>query len=328
MVNFTIYAGGYSPFIVSCLFDTQTASLTYLDTIATSPNPSWLAPHPTNANIIYATNENAVGALQSYATSPGGGLTLLDEVSSGGNGPAFCWPLTTRQYGSGNGEIIPKIIPTTPDGAKFDDSTSVLLTFPPPSGGGQEVFVPDLGGDKIWRIGQTGAPGHFSIHGLIPHPQGSGPRHMAVLNDSIYVLHETADLLIKEDVPSYPNGTFTLLASVTTLPDDLPGDSKYAAAELIIPPASPAFPDAYIYASNRNIGTVPDARGDSIAIFEPGLALVNQVFTGPRRACVVIGDQGGLDRYQLPRGNESTRGLFNGLSVDAIANQPHTISQP
>ncbi|KAJ7652425.1 putative isomerase YbhE [Mycena polygramma] len=306
MVNFTIYPGGYSSFNVSYLFDTQTASLTYLDTIATSANPSWLIPHPTNANVIYATNENAVGALQSYATSPGGGLTLLDEVSSGGNGSAFCWPLTTGQvaimnYGSGNGEIIP----TSAGGAKFDDSTSVP-TFPPPSGGvsnphmayeyGQEVFVPDLGGDKTWRIGQTGAPGNLSIHGLIPHPQGSGPRHMAVLNDSIYVLHETANLLTKEDVPSYPNGTSTLLASVTTLPDDLPAGSKYAAAELIIPPASPAFPDAYIYASNRNIGTVPEARGDSIAIFEPGLALVNQVFTGLvqiRGMVLGVGEEGG-----------------------------------
>jgi hypothetical protein len=35
--------------------------------------------------------------LQSYATSPGGGLTPLDEVSSGGNGPAFCTPLSTGQ---------------------------------------------------------------------------------------------------------------------------------------------------------------------------------------------------------------------------------------
>ncbi|KAJ7635685.1 Lactonase, 7-bladed beta-propeller-domain-containing protein, partial [Mycena polygramma] len=292
MVKFTIYTGGYTSFIVSYLFDTQTASLTYLNTISTSANPSWLAPHPTNPSIIYATNENAVGALQSYATAPGGGLTLLDEVSSGGNGPAFCWPLSTGQvaimnYGSGNGEIIP----TTAGGKKFDNSTSVLLTFPPPPGGvsnphmayqyGKEVFVPDLGGDKLWRIGQTGAPGNFSIHGLIPHPKGSGPRHMAVLDNSIYVLHETANLLTKQAVPSYPNGTSPFLASVTTLPNDLLANSTYAAAELIIPPVSPVYPQPYLYASNRNIGTVPDPRGDSIAIFEPGrLAHVAQVFTG------------------------------------------------
>jgi hypothetical protein len=121
---------------------------------------------------------NEVGplaALQSYATSPDGELSLLDEVSSGGNGPAYCGALSTGQvaimnaslasvvvqissltphkYGAGNGEVIP----TTYGGSKFDNSTSVLLTFLPLVGGitgmsnphmaleyRREIFVPDL----------------------------------------------------------------------------------------------------------------------------------------------------------------------------------------
>lgn len=68
-----------------------------------------------------------------------------------------------------------------------------------------EVFVTDLvrpfcslvvvalkqenqGGDKIWRIGDTGAPGDFSIHGFIEHPKGTGPRHMAILGMYLAVL--------------------------------------------------------------------------------------------------------------------------------------------
>ncbi|KAJ7336131.1 putative isomerase YbhE [Mycena albidolilacea] len=282
MVKFTIYAGGYTSFIVSYLFDTQTAALTYLNTIKTSTNPSWLTPHPTNPNVIYAVNEvGPIGALQSYATSPGGGLTLIDEASSGGNGPAFCAPLSTGQvaimnYGSGNGEIIP----TTSGGTKFDNSTSVLLNFPPPEGGasnphmalehGNEIFVPDLGGDKVWRIGQTGASGNFSIHGFIPHPKGSGPRHAAILDDSLYVLHETANLITKQPIPSFPNGTAPFVANASTVPSDVPANTTFAAAELLLPPPSAAYPYPYLYASNRNIGTVPDPRGDSIAIFDPG----------------------------------------------------------
>ncbi|KAJ7853794.1 putative isomerase YbhE [Mycena olivaceomarginata] len=292
MVKFTIYAGGYTSFIVSYLFDTQTAALTYLNTIETSANPSWLTPHPTNPNVIYAVNEvGPIGALQSYATSPGGGLTFIDEASSGGNGPAFCAPLSTGQvaimnYGSGNGEIIP----TTNGGTKFDNSTSVLLNFPPPEGGvsnphmalehGNEIFVPDLGGDKVWRIGQTGAPGNFSIHGFIPHPKGSGPRHAAILDDSLYVLHETANLITKQPIPSFPNGTAPFVANASTVPSDVPANTTFAAAELLLPPPSAAYPYPYLYASNRNIGTVPDPRGDSIAIFDPALGLVTQVFTG------------------------------------------------
>ncbi|KAF8180740.1 hypothetical protein K438DRAFT_1841725 [Mycena galopus ATCC 62051] len=106
MVKFTIYTGGYTTFIVSYLFDTQSASLTYLDTILTTPNCSWITPHLTNPNLIYR------------------------------NGPAFCAPLTTGQvafmnYASGNGEIIP----TVNGGTKFDNSKTGLETFPPALGG-------------------------------------------------------------------------------------------------------------------------------------------------------------------------------------------------
>ncbi|KAF8160257.1 Lactonase, 7-bladed beta-propeller-domain-containing protein [Mycena galopus ATCC 62051] len=293
MVKFTIYTGGYTTFIVSYLFDTQSASLTYLDTIPTTPNCSWITPHLTNPNLIYAVNEVApLGALQVYETTPGGGLILLDEVTSGGDGPAFCAPLTTGQvaimnYGSGNGEIIP----TVNGGTKFDNSTTVLVTFPPPPGGmsnphmayehGNEVFVPDLGGDKVWRIGQTGPPGKFSIHGLVTQPLGSGPRHMRVLDNIMYVLHETANLLTMQEIPPYPNGTSPFIADATTVPADVPPGGDYAAAELLLSTSTAAYPKPYLYASNRNIGGTPDPRGDSVAIFDPaGLRLVNQVFTG------------------------------------------------
>ncbi|KAJ7132706.1 Lactonase, 7-bladed beta-propeller-domain-containing protein [Mycena filopes] len=293
MVKFTIYTGGYTSFIVSYLFDTQTSALTYLATIPTTANPSWLTPHLTNPNIIYAVNElGPVGALQSYATSPAGGLTFLNEVSSGGNGPAFCAPLSTGQvaimnYGSGNGEIIP----TTSNGTGFDNSTSVLVSFPPPQGGvsnphmaweyKNEIFVPDLGGDKLWRIGQTGAPGNFSIHGFVAQPKGTGPRHMAILDDNIYVIHETANLITKQAVPSFPNGTSPFLANTSSLPADRPANTTFAAAELILRAPSPAFPNPYLYVSNRNIGATPDPRGDSIGIFEPAqLGTVAQVYTG------------------------------------------------
>ncbi|KAF8212954.1 hypothetical protein K438DRAFT_1957540 [Mycena galopus ATCC 62051] len=78
------------------------------------------------------------------------------QSPSGGNGLAFCAPLSTGQvtimnYGSGNGKIIPG---TVNGETKFDNTTTVLVTFPPPFNGtsnthmvyehGNEVFVPDL----------------------------------------------------------------------------------------------------------------------------------------------------------------------------------------
>ncbi|KAJ7225180.1 putative isomerase YbhE [Mycena rebaudengoi] len=296
MVKFTLYTGGYTSFVVSYLFDTQMASLTYLNTIPTSQNLSWLTQHPHNPNLIYAVNEvGPLGALQSYATSADGGLSLLDEVSSGGNGPAFCGALSTGQvaimnYGAGSGEVIP----TTYGGSKFDNSTSVLLTFPPPVGGitgmsnphmaleyGREVFVPDLGGSKIWRIGRTGTPGNFSIHGQIEQPLGSGPRHMAILDNFIYLLHERSNTATKQAVPPYPNGTSPILFNVSTLPADRPADAIFAAAEILLPQPTRRFPRSYVYASNRFVTGTQDPRGDTISIFDPqDLRLVRQVYTG------------------------------------------------
>ncbi|KAJ7636470.1 putative isomerase YbhE [Roridomyces roridus] len=293
MVKFTIFAGGYSSFIVSYLFDTQTSELSFLQTIPTSQNPSWLIPHPTNQSIIYAVDENTPGVLESYATTPGGGLTLLDQVPTAGSGPAFCTPLSTGQvvalnYGSGDGIVVP----TVTGGAHFDNSTSVPITFTPPPGGvsnphmaiehGEEVFVADLGGDKVWRIGQTGAAGNFSIHGLIQHPKGTGPRHMAIADDFLYVLHETVSTITKQAIPSFPNGTSPILANVSVVPppsDNPPAAAVFAAAEILYAPT----PEPYIYASNRNIAGPEgqDARGDSIAVIDPStMGVVNQVYTG------------------------------------------------
>ncbi|KAF7319202.1 Isomerase YbhE [Mycena chlorophos] len=291
MVKFTLYTGGYTSFIVSYLFDTQTSALTYLETIPTSADPSWLKQHPVNPNLIYAVNEvDPLGVLQVYSATPAGGLTLLDEVTSGGAGPAFCAPISDDQvaimnYASGNGEIVP----TVNGGTKFDNASTVLVTFTPPPNGtsnphmayahGNEVFVPDLGGDKVWRLGQVpgGGPGDFAIHGLIEQPKGTGPRHMAIYENDIFLLHETANLLTKQAIPAYPNGTSPFLATTNTVAADAPPNATFAAAEILLP----LLPEPLIYISNRNIGGTVDPRGDTIGIFEPSnLSVVNQVYTG------------------------------------------------
>ncbi|KAJ7919560.1 hypothetical protein B0H13DRAFT_241128 [Mycena leptocephala] len=123
----------------------------------------------------------------------------------------------------------------------------------------KETVVPDLGGDKIWRIGDTDAPGNYSIHELIAHPKGTGPRHMAVLG-----------------CPGVSQRHLSFLANVSTLAADAPTGTTFAAAETLH-----RIPAPYIYVSNLNIGATPDPRGDTIGIFDPGeLAPVNQAYTG------------------------------------------------
>ena len=62
--------------------------------------------------------------------------------------------------------------------------------------------------------------------------------------------------------------------------------AKFAAAEIVFPYFSEHtdFTQPYLYASNRNIGTALDSRGDTIAIFtfdhQGNLKLVKHVWTG------------------------------------------------
>ncbi|KAG6896165.1 hypothetical protein C0992_009914 [Termitomyces sp. T32_za158] len=301
MVAFTILAGGYDVFIATYLFNSSISSLSLLSTSPTGQDPSWITPHPTNKSILYAVNEISSGALQSFIINATGALSpAIDTVSSGGDGPAFTTALSTGavailNYNSGNGRIIP----TDPnDATKFIDTASEI-SFPqpvPPNVShphmalqhGNEVLVPDLGGDKIWRLVPTSSPSdNYEIQGFIPQPVNSGPRHIAIFNQRLFVLHELASTLTVQRIPSEPNGTAPIIASASIIPPDPPEGAAFAAAEILIPKPTSQFPQPYIYVSNRNTG-VQDPRGDAIAIFEhvfantdkEGLNLVRHVFTG------------------------------------------------
>ena len=52
MVNFTILAEDFAPFIVSYLFNSDTNSLTVLNQSPTGGNASWISLHPTNKSIL------------------------------------------------------------------------------------------------------------------------------------------------------------------------------------------------------------------------------------------------------------------------------------
>ncbi|KAF8634767.1 hypothetical protein AX15_000728 [Amanita polypyramis BW_CC] len=294
MVNFTILAGGYSAFIATYLFSPETSTLDLLGKWPTGQDPSWVTAHPRYKNIIYAVNEGPQ-ALQSFIVNEQGELsTAISTVPSGGGAPAFAVALSTGEvavmnYFGGNGKFIPTV------GEIFFD-VAPTITFPPPVNGTShphmaleykdEVFVPDLGGDTIWRLGRY-ALGYYRIHGSIPQPKGSGPRHIAIFDDRLYTLHELASTLTVQEIPQMPDGQSPIIADVSITPPNPPMGALFAAAEILIPPPSQEFPTPYIYVSNRNTGVV-DPRGDTIAIFEhvnkgqadEGLQLVQQVYTG------------------------------------------------
>ncbi|KAJ7282251.1 Lactonase, 7-bladed beta-propeller-domain-containing protein [Mycena rebaudengoi] len=254
--------------------------------------------------------------------------------------PAFCAALSTGEvaimnYSSGNGRIIP----TTSSPDQFDNDAPTIVFPPPPPDTpnpnkvshphmavqhGKEVFVPDLGSDMIWRLSPDGKPGVYSITGEIPQPLGSGPRHMRIstpdsqrrpADNRLYVLHELASTLTVQAIPSFPNGTSTIISTASIIPGNPPPGAVWAAAEILIPPPSARFPTQYVYVSNRNTG-VQTPTGDPIAIFEnveqgtprERLQLVTQVFTGLHQ---IRGMEFGAadDEYLIAGGVAGTAGV-------------------
>ncbi|KAF5310277.1 hypothetical protein D9619_010499 [Psilocybe cf. subviscida] len=330
MVNFTILAGGYDVFVASYMFNSAASTLSFLSKSPTGANPSWITQHPINRSLIYATNENPSGGLQSFGVLPDASLSpALSTIQSGGISPAFATVLSTgavavMNYGSGNGKFVP-----TADHATSLSQSAPLITFPPPAGGvshphmvlehNGEILIPDLGADTIWRLKQNHLTGAFDIQGQIPQPKGSGPRHIAVFNDRLFTLHETASTLSVQTLPPQPNGTSTLFATESIIPPNQPAGAVWAAAEILIPPPSVKFPTPYIYVSNRNTGT-EFSQGDSIAIFQhinqglpnEGLRLVRQVFTGLEqiRGMEFGKAENGGDEFLVTSGEESTAGVI------------------
>jgi len=291
MVNLAILAGGYTSAIASYLFNTDTNSLTLTSQTTTGANPSWITLDPNNDGILYATNENTDGALQSFTINSDNSLTLQSTTSSGGDGPAFAavagsaGQVAIMNYNSGNGMVIP----TASTGLTFDAAS--LITFPAEVSHphmalqhGSEILVPDLGADKIWRLTQSSSSsGSWQISGFIQQPTGSGPRHIAIQNGFLYTLHELSSTLTVQSMPAAPNGTSTILSSMSIIPPNPPAGSAFAAAEILFPTADYSFPEQFIFVSNRNTGT-QDSRGDAITVFQTtyqgGLSLYGYVYTG------------------------------------------------
>ncbi|KAI0330347.1 putative isomerase YbhE [Cubamyces sp. BRFM 1775] len=290
MVNFTILAGGYTSFVASYLFNSDTNALTLLNQSPTRANPSWISLLP-KENILYAINEDSPGSLQSFRIGDEGLLSpAVTTINVEGDIPAFTTPLSTGQvaivnYGSGNALFVST---DDCDPAQFTTQYS-LITFDAPVSNphmvlehGSEVYIPDLGADKIWRLAENGAPGNWTVHGQIDQPTGSGPRHIVTRGNTLYAVHQLSNTLTQQHIPPAPNGTTTsLIANLSIIPPELPEGAAMAGAEILIAERSKHFPEPFIYVSNRNTG-VPDPRGDAIAIFrvEPHLSLVGFVYTG------------------------------------------------
>jgi 6-phosphogluconolactonase (cycloisomerase 2 family) len=184
-----------------------------------------------------------------------------------------------------------------------------------------EVLVPDLGSDKVWRLVQDGNT--WTIKGSIDQAPGSGPRHLVVAGTynhqrraqkprltrncntdaSVYTIHEMGNTVTQHTIAPLSSGANTtpLVANVSILPTDLPANATMRAAELLYA----SCPTPLLYASNRNLSLDPMNIGDGDAITilrtTPALEPVGYIKTGLAqiRAMAFLGDD---DQYLLAAG--------------------------
>ncbi|WVR05152.1 hypothetical protein IAU60_002164 [Kwoniella sp. DSM 27419] len=278
-MSYSLLVGGYRPDFSILSFDPSTAQVKVAQDSKAPEKASWIEAGPdgdlASSRNIYSISEvpDAGKAISLRLNKSDNKIEVTGERDTHG-APAH---IHLMKDGSGlvaanfmGGSLLH--IPFNSDGSLSTDSASPLLelpfvykdqTAPNPErqdaahahqvieGDNGILYVPDLGGDRIWVVERQGESG-LTIKGWLQAPPGTGPRHAVISKDGkhMYVLTElTSDILVFSlDEPTYPivpKPDF----KVNIIPDSVPksAHSFMNGAELV---ANPAHPNI-LYASNR-----------------------------------------------------------------------------
>ncbi len=270
-------AGGASRGIYATRLDPATGLLAEPVLAAETPNPTFLAWHP-SGRTLYALAESGIvngkpgGALAAFRfDATAGTLTHLNTEPTGSVGLAH---LTLDATGRAavaisyhGGQVA--AFPILSDGS-LGARTSLLTHTgqlgphtkrqdkPHPhcatvSPDNRFVYVPDLGLDRIFHYRLDADAATLTSIGETASAPGAGPRHSRFSADGrfLYVINELNGT-IEVFATDTPNDRLTRVQTVTTLPDGFTGENTCAEIRL--------SPDGhFVYGSNRG--------HDSLAVF-------------------------------------------------------------
>ena len=269
--------------------DLGSRTLTAAKLAATTTDPSFLALHPTG-RFLYAVNEGGGAVVAFSADRATGGLTRLNQQSSGGAAPCHLVVddsgknVLVANYTGGSVTVFPIVA----DG-RLGVATAHIQH--PGSGphahcialdaGNQFALVCDLGLDRIFSYRFSSTQGTLTTNSIpwTSVATGSGPRHL-VFDPSFaraYVICELNSTIIAFHYDP-EQGVLSAFQTVTTLPMGWNGVN--AAAEIAVHPSG-----RFLYESNRSY--------NSIAVFSMDagtgeLTLVQQQLVGqtPRQFAI------------------------------------------
>lgn len=258
-------------------FNTNTGEFSAVSKATGIKNPSFLTVSP-NQKFVYAVTETSDGSVTAYSfDKKSGNLTKLNTQSSGGADPCHIsidktgkWVLAGN-YSGGNLSILP----VGADGSLGKATQTINHEGNGPNKNRQEkphvhsvniapnnrdIFVPDLGIDKIMTYSLDAKNGKLSVGkpAFTKVADGSGPRHFTVHPNGkfAYVIQELSSTVTAFN---YASGKLSPFQTITTLAQDFKDKDKSFCADIHISPDG-----KFLYGSNRYV----DA-GNKNGIFAP-----------------------------------------------------------
>jgi 6-phosphogluconolactonase len=259
-------------------FDASTGKAQWLSNTTGVVNPSYLAIAPGDS-LLYACTETATvnaGGISAFKFDRNNyTLTFINKQSSGGDNPAYVSVHKSGKWvaaGNYSGGSL-AVFPVGPDGGiqpfsqliqhagksanpKRQDRPHVhAVVFSP---GGKNLYVPDLGLDKIMNykfIGSSPQPLQPASQSFISTDPGTGPRHLVFhpRKKFAYLIEEMGGAVVAY---KYKRGNLKHIQTILAHPDT--STAEFGSADIHVSPDG-----KYLYASNRG-------RENNIAIFSIG----------------------------------------------------------
>lgn len=277
LVYFGTYTNEKSKGIYVSRLDLATGALTPPALVAETPNPSFLAIHPSGA-FLYAANEvrefnqQPGGAVSGFAIDRAtGALKPLNQQTTRGSGAVHLVVdlagrnVLVSNYGGGSAAVLP----IEKDGTLKPISAFVQHESPDPAANppirprahsinldppNRFAYVADLGLDqvRIYRFGSDAGSLEPADPPFAPVEAGSGPRHFAFHPSGrfAYVINEKT-MTVTAFSQDAQRGALTTIQTISTLAPGLGVETGYSTAEIQVHPSG-----KFVYGSNRGHNSI------------------------------------------------------------------------
>ena len=228
-------------------------------------NPSFLTLS-SDSRFLLAVNEKQTGTVESYSITDDVELAFINRSSTGGKSPCYVSAndsgfVLVSNYSSGNvgllkineaGKLSVLLDSDQHSSDEYSNPHAHSAQFEPTGNG---IISADLGINELWfsKLNTAQQKMEPAEQQSLLMPEGSGPRHFVIHKNGkwIYVVNEYGNTVTLVNKNS--EGQFSVVNTVSTLPEDFTGTSYCADIHI-------SADNRFIYASNRG--------HNSIAIFK------------------------------------------------------------